>query len=156
MKVEEGNLMNKWRKLKTPFVILRKKQEGQSMVEFALTFPILLLVIIGIFQFGAIFNGYVTVTNAAREGARVAVVGAEDAEIEERVIRASTSLFMTPITTENIDISPTERTVGQDVTVRVDGTVPIVIPGFNTIFGSAYTVSGESVMRVEWLDPDPD
>ena len=152
MKVEEGNLMNKWSRLKTSFISLKKKQEGQSMVEFALTFPLLLLVIIGIFQFGAILNGHVTVTNAAREGARVAVVGANDAEIEARVIQASTSLFMTPITTENIDISPTERTVGQDVTVSVEGTVPIVIPGFNIFLGSGYTVTGESVMRVEWLD----
>ena len=152
MKVEEGNLMNKWSRLKTPFISLKKKQEGQSMVEFALTFPILLLVIIGIFQFGAILNGHVTVTNAAREGARVAIVGADDAEIEARVIQASTSLFMTPITTENIDISPTERTVGQDVTVSVEGTVPTVIPGFNIFLGSGYTVTGESVMRVEWLD----
>ena len=154
MKVEGGNIMNKWRKLKTPFISLRKKQEGQSMVEFALTFPLLLLVIIGIFQFGAIFNGYVTVTNAAREGARVAVVGADDTEIEQRVIEASTSLFMNPITSNDISINPADggRTVGQDVTVSVEGTVPIVIPGFNIFLGSGYTVSGESVMRVEWLD----
>ena len=43
---------------------------GQSMVEFALVLGPLLLVLLGIIQFGFIFNSYVTMTNAAREGAR--------------------------------------------------------------------------------------
>jgi Flp pilus assembly protein TadG len=40
------------------------------MVEFALVLGPLLLVLLGIIQFGFIFNSYVTMTNAAREGAR--------------------------------------------------------------------------------------
>ena len=43
---------------------------GQSLVEFSLVLGPLLLVLLGIIQFGFIFNSYVTMTNSAREGAR--------------------------------------------------------------------------------------
>src|SRR3982751_4418754 len=43
---------------------------GQSLVEFALVLTPLFLVLLGIIQFGFIFNSYVTLTNSAREGAR--------------------------------------------------------------------------------------
>ncbi len=43
---------------------------GQSLVEFSLVLGPLLLVLLGIIQFGFIFNSYVTLTNAVREGAR--------------------------------------------------------------------------------------
>ena len=120
-------------------------------MEFALVLPVLLLVIMGIIQFGAIFNGHITVTNAAREGARLSVVGATDEEIEERVIRTSTALLLNNLI---IDITPefNDRNVGQDVTVSVQGRVPVIIPGFNIFMGTHYTVSANSVMRIEWLN----
>jgi Flp pilus assembly protein TadG len=43
---------------------------GQSLVEFALVLTPLFLILLAIIQFGFIFNSYVTMTNAAREGAR--------------------------------------------------------------------------------------
>ena len=43
---------------------------GQSLVEFALILTPLFLLLLGIIQFGFIFNTYVTMTNSAREGAR--------------------------------------------------------------------------------------
>jgi Flp pilus assembly protein TadG len=47
---------------------------GQSLVEFALVLPLLMLILLGIIQFGLIFNTQVTITNAAREGARAATI----------------------------------------------------------------------------------
>jgi Flp pilus assembly protein TadG len=49
-------------------------QSGAEVVEFALTLPLLLLVVLGIIEFGFLFQQYEVVTNAAREGARVAVL----------------------------------------------------------------------------------
>jgi Flp pilus assembly protein TadG len=43
---------------------------AQSIVEFALILPILLFLVMGIIQFGLVFNAYVTLTNAVREAAR--------------------------------------------------------------------------------------
>ena len=48
----------------------RTGESGQSMVEFALVLTPLLFILLGIVQFGFIFNAYITITNAAREAAR--------------------------------------------------------------------------------------
>ena len=51
---------------------------GQSLVEFALVLTPLMLVLLGIIQFGLIFNTFVTMTNAAREGARTGTIYLHD------------------------------------------------------------------------------
>jgi Flp pilus assembly protein TadG len=48
------------------------REEGQTMVEFALIMPVLLLVIFGIIQFGVLYNDYISLTDATRIGARKA------------------------------------------------------------------------------------
>lgn len=48
----------------------RSKQRGQTMVEFALAFPIFLMIVLGIFEFGRLFFIYTSIYSAAREGAR--------------------------------------------------------------------------------------
>lgn len=48
----------------------RKMQRGQSMVEFALAFPIFLLIVLAIFEFGRMVFTYATVFTASREAAR--------------------------------------------------------------------------------------
>lgn len=47
---------------------------GQSLVEFSLILMPLFLILLGIIQFGFIFNTYVTMTNAARDAARLGTV----------------------------------------------------------------------------------
>ena len=51
-----------------------RRQRGQSLVEFALVFPIIVLLIAGFFEIGRAVFAYNTIANAARQGARVAVV----------------------------------------------------------------------------------
>jgi len=46
-------------------------ERGQALVEFALVLPVLLIVIIGILQFGVVYNHYIQLTNAADAGARL-------------------------------------------------------------------------------------
>lgn len=48
----------------------RQGERGQSLVEFAVLLVPFMLIFLGIVQFGFIFNAYVTVANATREGAR--------------------------------------------------------------------------------------
>ncbi|MFC1975648.1 TadE/TadG family type IV pilus assembly protein [Chloroflexota bacterium] len=54
---------------------MRIKQKGQSLVEFALILPLLLMLLLGIIEGGRIIWAYITVQNAAREAARYAVTG---------------------------------------------------------------------------------
>ena len=52
----------------------RATERVQSAVEFALVFPVLLLFLFLIFEFGRVFGSWLLITNAAREGARYAAV----------------------------------------------------------------------------------
>ena len=73
--------------------------KGAELIEFALVFPLLLLVMFGIMDFGLLFQRYETVTNAAREGARIAVLpGYAQADVEARVTQylAAAGLTATP------------------------------------------------------------
>ena len=57
---------------------LPKKKKAQSMVEFALVLPILLLLVLGIFEYGRLFFAWISIENAARIGARYASTGRYD------------------------------------------------------------------------------
>lgn len=60
-----------------------RRVRGQSTVEFALVLLPLFTILLGIVQFGFIFNSYVTITNAAREGARTGTIYIYDASLSK-------------------------------------------------------------------------
>src|SRR3989304_5075730 len=92
-----------------------KNEKGASAVEFALVLPIFVSVIFAIFQFGIAFNNWIAITHAAREGARLAVVGQYD---EQRVRDSAPSVDI-----QSILVSGQEGSVGDPVTVTVTGNV---------------------------------
>src|ERR671937_3089160 len=60
--------------------------QGAELVEFALVFPLIMLVLAGILDMGFLFKNYQVVTNAAREGARMASLpGWSEADVKSRV-----------------------------------------------------------------------
>src|SRR5690606_40972281 len=61
-------------------------RRGQTMAEFALTRPILLLLMFGVIEFARIFHAWVTLQNAARAAARYAVTGRWDENVVSSVI----------------------------------------------------------------------
>jgi Flp pilus assembly protein TadG len=61
----------------------RPSEKGQSLVEFALVLMPLFVIVLAIIQFGFIFNAYVTITNATREGARNGTVYIYDAGLSK-------------------------------------------------------------------------
>jgi Flp pilus assembly protein TadG len=64
-----------------------KSERGAELIEFALVLPILLLVVLGIVDFGFLFQRMEVVTNAAREGARMAVLpGYTQADVCSRIV----------------------------------------------------------------------
>ncbi len=69
------------------------KNRGQSLIEFALVLPLLILLIVGSFEFGLLFMTYHTVQNAGREGVRLAVVLPHLVNDDPRVIDRVESLL---------------------------------------------------------------
>jgi len=62
-----------------------KSARGAELIEFALVFPLLLLVVLGIVDFGFLFQRMEVVTNAAREAARIRVLpGYLDTDAKQR------------------------------------------------------------------------
>lgn len=99
---------------------------GQSTVEFALSVPLLLLLIFGIIDFGRALNVAVIVSNAAREGVRAGIArGATDDEI-----RAAARSIAGLSGTVNVTISPTQATrkSGDTLTVTVSASFTPVTP----------------------------
>jgi Flp pilus assembly protein TadG len=61
-------------------------ERGAALLEAAITIPLILLISVAIFEFGRAFQTWQVLTNAAREGARIAVInGTTDEQIRTRV-----------------------------------------------------------------------
>jgi Flp pilus assembly protein TadG len=96
-----------------------KSERGAELIEFALVFPTLLLVMLGICDFGFLFQRYEVVTNAAREGARVAILpGYTDGDVQARVNQYLTASGLTPTTPPTVGAPQTIAVGGQCITVR--------------------------------------
>jgi Flp pilus assembly protein TadG len=124
-----------------------QNNRGQSMVEFALVLPLLLLLVFGMIEFGRVFNESLVVTAAAREGARSAAVGGSDTVATNAALN-----YIVPSdrATAIVAISPSVRVGGQSVTVTVTNQVRIFTPLIGAFFPSnPVIVSGSAVMRVE-------
>ncbi len=80
----------------------KSRPGGQSLVEMALVLPILLLILIGLIEFGRAFFIYAVVSNAAREGGRAGIVEPLDfAYVQHAVTR---TLVLVPPDDVSIDI----------------------------------------------------
>lgn len=65
----------------------RKHERGNAMVETAIAIPILLMLMVGIFEVGRAYETWQVLTNAAREGARMSVTPSSDTETTTALIR---------------------------------------------------------------------
>jgi Flp pilus assembly protein TadG len=64
----------------------RSGERGQALLETAIALPLVLLVSAGIFEFGRAYQTWQVLTNAAREGARVAILpGSSASDVQSRV-----------------------------------------------------------------------
>jgi Flp pilus assembly protein TadG len=64
-------------------------KRGAALVEFVIVVPLLLLLVLGIMEFGMIMHDYIMLAQGAREGARTAAIGKPVADIRDRVMAAS-------------------------------------------------------------------
>jgi len=67
---------------------LIRDRAGQAMAEMAIVLPILVLLVMGIIEFGLAFRTHQIITNSAREGARVAVLPSTDTQDTEDAVRS--------------------------------------------------------------------
>lgn len=122
-------------------------QTGQSITEFALILPIVLLLLFGMIEFGRLLEADLVLTSAAREGARYGSLGKSTAEIQAGV-RQSASYLNTPQLT--ITITNAQGQSGQPVTVQVSYPITISTPLIANILPSnPVVVTADATMRLE-------
>jgi Flp pilus assembly pilin Flp len=132
-------------------VTASRGEDGAAAVEFALLLPLLVVLLFGFVQFGTAFNTKIQATNAAREGARMAVVGIDNwANIGGGVsfweaVRQDAGLG-------DIDncVLDTDNVVGGILTVTFDYPLDLVIP-FMPNPPSWQTGTATATMRIEQL-----
>lgn len=123
------------------------RERGAAAVELAIIMPLLLLFIAGIVDFGRFFMTEIQLTNAVREGARVAVIGETPANV---ILRTTTAA---PVVAGLVVTIPQSCPSGGggDVTVRATGDFDWILlePAMNVVgaAGALPTAEAEAVMR---------
>ena len=127
----------------------KRRSRGQSLVETAIVLPIVLLLVMGIIDFGLLFNNYIVISNASREGARKAALGGTDVEVVQTVQNMTTSLKLSNM---NINITPPDdsRGHGTAVEVSVEYKSELLTPLIGKFFpDGAAELASSWIMRVE-------
>jgi Flp pilus assembly protein TadG len=95
-----------------------RREDGQAVVEFALVLPLLLLILLGIVQFGSVFRDYIALTDATRVGARQASVSRSIQPPSSRV-----PIIIARTHKAGVNLDPAKMTVTVEP-VMVDGVTP--------------------------------
>ena len=153
----------------SPFVARRtrptKRRRGQAMVEFALVIPIFLLIFVALFDLGRAVFAYNTLTNAAREGVRLAIVNQHEASI---IARAKHQTATIELSDPSVDIdfyqvnadgtlgsSHSPAAVGDVAVVSFETTYWPITPLISRIlFANGVTFTATSSLAVEYSCPN--
>ena len=103
----------------------RGGEAGQGTVELALVLPVLLIVLLGVLQFGLVYHARTVVVIAAQEGARFAA--AEERTVAEGVERAR-SVLQSGLGRTGMGLNVGGWTTAETVAVEIGGNYPLIIP----------------------------
>ena len=153
-------------------LILRSGGSGQSLVEFVLVLPLLLLLFAAILDLGRMASAQIAITNAAREGAFQASVtpadysagqpcpsdGASNLVVCRTILESRVSAITIAPANIEVQCTPVDCPVGLGNTVAVTVTThfQLVTPVLSVFFGGArdLTLTAASIAQIETL-PTP-
>ena len=126
------------------------------MVEMVIVLPLLLMTLFAIMEFGVLFGRWQTVTNAAREGARTAVVFRTDCDVDAVRIEVKDVVKNYAagigITLTDTDITVAGVCGAKNTSSSVNVSVPYtftILPGFAPSVNPTIDLVGNSVIRNE-------
>lgn len=136
-----------------------RENRGQAMVELALVLPILILLLLGIMEFGRIFAGNLELQNAARDGVRYAAIHIQEVKDPDIIAWKNDSLtpwvngrlLLLDSSKVNITFNKNESADKKDVWVTVLLRYPLEIttPVISSIIGSPVNLRAQMIMRSE-------
>jgi Flp pilus assembly protein TadG len=137
-----------------------RSEKGAALIEAAITVPIILLISVGIFEFGRAYQTWQVLTNAAREGARMAVITtSKDADITTRVRNYMQAGSLPNYATATVTIQRSVVLTGSDTasSIQIDypfqfmvlnPVVRLIAPSDNKT-GAPITMKSSAIMRNE-------
>lgn len=138
----------------------RGRARGQTLAEFALVLPVLIVMLMGIFDLGRAIFAYNAITNAAREGARLGIVNQWADKIKERAVTmaptadqdpdAVTVAISKPASAPDDDDCAGAPAVGCIVYVRYESEFTAITPIIGSLLGPM-TLTAESVEPIEYV-----
>lgn len=140
-----------------------KNERGAALLETAVVLPLVLLVSVSIFEFGRAYQVFQVMTNAAREGARLAVLPAStDADVKTRVtdyltagqIQGADPNWVSIDHTKTVSIGGTGTAPATQVTVNYPFNFMVLNPVAQLVvgksaLGGAFTMTTTALMRNE-------
>jgi Flp pilus assembly protein TadG len=140
---------------------------GQGLAEFAMVLPLFLLLFMGVVDFGSAVFTYNSLTNAAREGARLAIVNQDKPSV---IARAEHQVAIAEITAPNVSVNYYQQAddgspdtsstcspvaVGCLAVVSFEATYHPLTPIIgNLLFKNGVTFTAKSVLTVEYSCPN--
>lgn len=144
-----------------------RSRRGQSLVEFALILPVLMIMVFGIIDFGLGLRSYISLTNATREGARFAAIGntagaypancngTSNTTVVGRVCYTIEGLDLADLTSVSVTY-PNGQMPGNSVVVSADYTYNYITPVGDIVdffsggtFPDSLSLSTSTDMRLE-------
>jgi Flp pilus assembly protein TadG len=131
----------------------RDRSRGQTMVEFALIFPILVLLLLIAVDFGRVFLGWVSLNNAARVGANYAAANPNDtwgtgSDYQVLMTDNVGAINCTRAPTDPPTFGPS-KAPGELVTVDLTCSFPVITPLISTFFpGGVVTVASSAAFPI--------
>jgi Flp pilus assembly protein TadG len=137
-----------------------RSERGAELIELALVLPILLLMFAAIMDFALVFQRFLVVSNAAREGARIAVLpGYSEADVQSRVTayvqNGTGDDSITPATAlDAVEVDPPDADpfAAAQVTVSITHSYLLMGAVSGLLGGGSWTtitLTARSTMRIE-------
>ena len=124
------------------------QNRAQALVEFAVVFPLIIILLFGIYEIGIALSVQQTITYASREGARGGAFTNENAQIESAIGNATQFIDENGdrITIQIIPEDETSRNRGDELTVLIEYDLPLIILN---IISENIVLSSQAVARIE-------
>lgn len=144
--------------------LIRPERSGRTAVEAAIVINLVLVLVLSVFEYGRLIMIKQLMDNAAREGARYAVVNTNPtSNVTTSTIQSYTTGFLAgqPLANSNIQVYQANPTTGAnvgawnsaafgvDIAVQIDGDYTPVLPVTFGVMPAALHLTAKSVMRSE-------
>jgi Flp pilus assembly protein TadG len=130
----------------------RERRRGAAAAEFAIVLPVFVLLIVGILEFGRMIMVQQILTNASREGARLACIdGSTESNVQTAVTQFLTNASVSGVTVTCTPSTLSSATPGSQITVQTSVPFDQVSWIASSWFATDVTLSSSCMMRREGI-----